>query len=143
MTGFFGAGGMGGNVERDMPGGTVDFTKPVRIKDKPELDVRVVDTTYIADQAMRAFVLVVITNAAGNDVATLYDENGKQYDLNGKASPSGYTLENAPEKIVQYLNMYDGGAVFGHATREFADENAGGARIACVRVEFEEGQYDD
>ena len=64
MTGFFGAGGMGGNVERDMPGGTVDFTKPVRIKDKPELDVRVVDTTYIADQAMRAFVLVVITGEA-------------------------------------------------------------------------------
>ena len=148
MTGFFGAGGMGGNVARDFPrDGTVDFTKPVRIKDKPELDVRVVDTTYIADQAMRAFVLVVITGEDGNDQAALWDENGKPYSFDGRAIRNGYTLENVPEKIVQYLNMYDGGVVFGHATREFADGNAGGVRggkrIACVRVEFEEGQYDD
>lgn len=103
---------MGGNVERDMPGGTVDFTKPVRIKDKPELDVRVVDTTYIADQAMRAFVLVVITGEDGNDQAALWDENGKPYSFDGRAIRNGYTLENVPEKIVWYFNVYKDGSAF-------------------------------
>ena len=144
MTGFFGAGGMGGNVERDMPGGTVDFTKPVRIKDKPELGVRVVDTTYIADQAMRAFVLVVITGEDGNDQAALWDENGKPYRFDGRAIRNGYTLENVPEKIVWYFNVYKDGSAFPNVDRMLADKHSGDGkdRIACVRVEFEEGQYD-
>ena len=144
MTGFFGAGGMGGNVERDMPGGTVDFTKPVRIKDKPELDVRVVDTTYIADQAMRAFVLVVITGEDGNDQAALWDENGKPYSFDGRAIRNGYTLENVPEKIVWYFNVYKDGSAFPNVDRVFADKHSGEAKgaepLSLGRVKVPEGQ---
>lgn len=60
-------------------------------------------------------------------------------------SPNPF-VENVPEKRVRYVNFYD---VNYHAceysSRELADagQNRNHRRIACVRVEYEEGQFDD
>lgn len=40
-------------------------------------------------------------------------------------------------KHVRWVNFYEG---CHHPSREIADRNAGSARIACIRVEFEEGE---
>lgn len=45
-------------------------------------------------------------------------------------------------KIVKWLNIYSDTAIIGYNTRKEADSMAGAQRIACVRVEFEDGQFD-
>ena len=54
-------------------------------------------------------------------------------------------LKPKPVKHVMYVNIYPGSPAIcaGNATRKDADLFAGATRIACVRVEFTEGQYDD
>lgn len=44
-----------------------------------------------------------------------------------------------PEKRVRYVIVYPSA----NTTREMADRNAGIDRTECVRVEYEEGQFDD
>ena len=46
----------------------------------------------------------------------------------------------APKTIVEYANCYSG---YKHETREAADRHAGPSRLACVRIEYHEGQYDE
>lgn len=50
-------------------------------------------------------------------------------------------------KIVKYLNCYSDESEnflgYGYPTRDSADANSGQKRIARVRVEFEEGQFDE
>jgi hypothetical protein len=58
-------------------------------------------------------------------------------------------IENIPEKIVGYLNIYSGAhdatMVRGaHSTRKGADKSAADIdRIACIRIEYEPGQFDE
>lgn len=51
------------------------------------------------------------------------------------SSPYG-TLVNVPEKHVRWVNIYPSA----QETREGADAQAHTDRIACIRVEFEEGE---
>ena len=52
-----------------------------------------------------------------------------------------------PEKKTAYLNMYPPGSPPArmHPRREDADiwQRAGGRRVACVKIEYYEGQFDD
>ena len=49
-----------------------------------------------------------------------------------------------PPKRELWVNVYDSGAVsYGFVCRDDADESAGKYRIARIRVEFQEGQFDD
>lgn len=51
-----------------------------------------------------------------------------------------------PEKKTAYLNVYPPGSVSGrmHPRREDADNAIGtGRRVACVKIEYYEGQFDD
>ena len=61
-------------------------------------------------------------------------------------------MTEQPTKIVMWLNVYPTTGfyesffkygVYPYASREAADEHAAGGRIACIRVEFEEGQLDE
>ena len=62
-----------------------------------------------------------------------------QVDRYGKAA-GWQDVENIPEKLVRWVNLYEGGAGAAHITHELADQNAGIGRIACIRIEFEEGE---
>lgn len=55
---------------------------------------------------------------------------------------SDYNLINVPEKHVRYINFYSGG-IGAHEDRKAADKVATASRIACIRIEFEDGQFDD
>lgn len=48
-----------------------------------------------------------------------------------------------PEKIVEYQNKYPSIGYSKYASREIADQHASDRRIACVRVEWEPGQFDE
>ena len=48
-----------------------------------------------------------------------------------------------PVKIVQYFNVYDRGLTYSYRTRGDADFAAGEGRKACLRVEYEKGQFDE
>lgn len=48
-------------------------------------------------------------------------------------------LVNVPEKHMWWVNIYAAGC-FAHKTRENADRNAVSGRIACIRIEFKEGE---
>jgi hypothetical protein len=50
-------------------------------------------------------------------------------------------LVEVKEKKVAYLNIYPNNITW--ASRSSADESADENRIACVRVEYEEGQFDE
>ena len=51
--------------------------------------------------------------------------------------------EVKPKRVV-WLNVYGGvSPCYCYSTRKEADRQAGHHRIACIRVEFEENQFDD
>ena len=56
--------------------------------------------------------------------------------------PERYRIK--PEPIVRYVNLYpklqDANL---YLTRDMADRYPHLSRIACIRIEFEEGQFDD
>lgn len=49
-----------------------------------------------------------------------------------------------PKPIVRYVNLYPSEMGSGvYCTRADADNRAGSKRIACIRIEFTEGQFDE
>lgn len=130
----------------------IDFTKPLRVKGCSALGVRVVHSAFVARQefvARREFVplaLVVITERDGVDRVAVFGADGIECDLTGMIAKEPVTLENVPEKHVWYFSAYktpDGEITWLKESRARADAVAGNGCIAYVRVEFEEGQYDD
>jgi len=100
----------------------------------------------------------ILKHDINNDVykiaAVVTDRDGTQelesYDINGYYNPergeSISDLINIPEKIVRYVNMNKNergivGAAY--ETKRRADNNSTSYRIACIRIEFEDGQFDD
>ena len=123
----------------------IDFTKPLRVKGCSALGVRVVGSALVARQEFVPLALVVITERDGVDRVAVFGADGIECDLTGMIAKEPVTLENVPVKHVRYFNVYTygDGEISRQESRARADAVAGKGRIACVRVEFEEGQYDD
>ena len=66
-------------------------------------------------------------------------------DENARLRAELDALKPKPVKHVLYISIYPGSPMVcaGNATRKDADLMAGPTRVACVRVELTEGQYDD
>lgn len=66
------------------------------------------------------------------------------WDMEGKSDHESEDLDLAKEKVVYYVNIFSAGpSSVWHKTREGADSCATLPRIACIRIEYEEGQFDD
>lgn len=52
-------------------------------------------------------------------------------------------LQDVPVVQVRYLNIDTDGWSFKHPTRDIADQKASNLRIACIRVEYTEGRFDE
>ena len=78
---------------------------------------------------------VAVTNRAGNrETILMYTDDGLQPDDN-------LCLVNTPQKHVRWVNVYlDQREIRLHTTKEHADESAAHGRIACIRIEFEDGE---
>lgn len=58
-------------------------------------------------------------------------------------SPQYGSVVNAPapkRKFVMWMNCYEKDCAYVYSSRALADQQAASERIACVRVEFEEGE---
>lgn len=107
----------------------LDFTKPIQT-----LDGRKV--TIFTTQAVGDFPIV----------GQIEDSNGVfTWSASGKFDPYDeapeYDLVNVKTKNVAWLNIYsDHGGSFRYASKEEADKHASNTRIACVKIEYEEGE---
>lgn len=57
--------------------------------------------------------------------------------------PSENDLVNVHEKDIGWVNIYAHGSSHLHRSRTDADKYASPSRIACIRIEYEEGQFDE
>jgi hypothetical protein len=66
------------------------------------------------------------------------------WDINGsflgKPRESHQDLIEVKEKIVRWVNVYDDNQWIAHDTKEEADVISDDNRIACIKIEFEEGE---
>ena len=81
---------------------------------------------------------VIAVNDTG-DIYTFTSEG--MFQIDGR---SEYHLVcEVKVKQVRYVNIYPNGTVFDHKSKRDAENGAGTSRLACIRVEYEEGQFDD
>lgn len=112
---------------------TIDWTKPIETMNG--FPARVIATDIKGDRS----ILVAALNVAGNENVYWLDSKGRGFLYR---EPSVRNVPPAP--VVRYFNFYSDGAIGNdQESRKEADDNAGPDRIACVRVEFTEGQFDD
>ena len=103
---------------------TIDFTKPVQTRDGRK--VRILCTDGPGDTPIIGLV-------DGNSYPSIWKEGGKH-----ASSPTD--LVNVPETRVVWVNMSS--VVKRHSSRKDADWWGDENREACIRVEYEVGQFD-
>jgi len=124
---------------------TFDPSKPVQTRDGRPARILCTDLNS-AEYPIAA----VITEDDGGERVDGYMRNGK-YMVDGCTNDPD-DLINIPKKRAVYVNVYESrrGVVSysGHLSRWGADDTYAAAnpdihRLACVHVEYEEGQFDD
>ena len=113
-----------------------DPTKPC--KTRAGAPARIFDTKLRAREGILIVAAVDIGN--GGEVVFTFQPDGKYLD-DGRTSSND--LVNVPEKHVRWLNIYDTPDAKLYMTKEQADKLADDTRLARVRIEFEEGQFDE
>lgn len=111
---------------------TIDWTKPLQWDEFPDWNIEVLAT----DMGSANPILVRMQAPGFPDewISDLVFPDGRFTNHSGH-------LINRPEKHVLWLNVYkDGCCSDVHNTRKDADKKASYNRIACVRIEFEEGE---
>lgn len=113
---------------------TIDWTKPIETLDGHPARVLATDL-----ESPRPVVVAVTTEGRVRETVLLLDSDGS-YDP-GKPP----MVRNVPPaSVVRYFNVYRDNMVSQeHDSRKQADHSAGPDRIACVRVEFKKGQFDE
>ena len=111
----------------------IDWTKPIETRDGQPARVLCTDLKSAGYPVIVAYEI-----QPGGESIESTDLEG--FKLTGQAKPF---IRNVPEKGVRYVNIYrqcDFSA--NHRSRLEADSVASPDRIACVRVEYTEGQMD-
>jgi hypothetical protein len=109
----------------------LDVTKPLRSKTSKE------PITLIAINGRGGYPNIGYVGSSSQLVE--WDEYGNALEW-----PHADQIENTPNKKTGYMNIYPQEVAYGaYSTRKQADHAAQRTRIACVKVEYEEGQYDD
>ena len=118
---------------------TIDWNKPVQTRDGSEVNIY---TTSAKAGNKKYPVRGEVLKKSGFWSFESWTPEG---EWSACAADSDLDLVNVPEKHVRYFNMYpdSGKFVQPRSSRDEADAKAAAGRIACVRVEFEEGQFDD
>jgi len=113
---------------------TFDQTKPCRTRDGRK--ARIISTDL---KSFSPIVAIVDHENGREECVGIFHLNGRIIDHMDRPDD----LVNVPEKHVRWLNIYDTPDAKLYMTKEQADKLADDTRLACVRIEFEEGQFDD
>jgi hypothetical protein len=107
----------------------IDWTKPVRHVETKE------PWRVLCTDRPRPYELVLLMNSVGDTLCVSAD---------GKVGANSIAFENIPERREAWVNIYrrppSSPEAHVHFTREEADNRAGRSRIACIRIEYEEGE---
>lgn len=113
----------------------LDLKKPVQTRSGQS--VRILTT----DRQGEYPVVGLISYASGEERVETWALDGRNYKL---GLPDSMDLVNTPPpKRVVYLNDYPDRVPVLHVDRSRADAMAGPDRSARIRVEFEDGQFDE
>ena len=107
----------------------IDINKKYKTRDG--CDVRILCT----DKVSKKFPVVALVRLAEYEEVRTYTKEGSH--LSNYESESD--LIEVKEKQVGWINIYNDGGVL-HKTKEEADIKGAGSRIACIKIEFEEGE---
>lgn len=113
-----------------------DPTKPVQTRDGRA--ARIIDTNFKCLQNKNYTLIVVITNNTNNESIHVFRSDGSYID-----SKPDWNLINIPEKHVRWINFYNNAPCsLPYLSKEAANRGCGDLinRIACVRIEFTEGE---
>lgn len=108
-----------------------DPTKPVQTRDGKPARI------LASDLRNPAYPIVAAIYQLDQEVAFTYAKNGRYLDSVVKDEMD---LINIPEKHVRWLNVYPTGLGRLYLSREEADRFSSPNRIACIRIEYEEGE---
>lgn len=111
----------------------IDWTKPVRTV-KRKLPVEIISTNGRG-------AYPIVGYAGSGDSLDNWTKDGT-FDL---SETTVWDLENAPEKKAGYINIYPKEYISDkiYESRSCADSSSCFDRIACIRIEYEDGQSDD
>ena len=121
----------------------LDLNKPVQTRDGRKVRILATDR-----KGAHYPVLGLLTQADDEETVESWTLAGEFYS----GDTDEADLVNVPEKRVLYFNIYpptspvyrSAGSYTANKTRAEADRNAATQdRIACIRVEFEAGRFDD
>ena len=112
----------------------IDWIKPVQTRDGRKVRVLCIDKA-----GERSVVGLVVHETAGETIYAWYASG------NYMSNTHNLDLINVPEKRVAWVNMYPDKNALGVPckSRDEADKDAAHDREACVRVEYEVGQFDE
>lgn len=120
---------------------TIDWTKPVQTRDGQPFE--------LLTTKLRSGTHTVLGYIGSDTHVTSFTAQG-YYTISGCEHP--HDLVQPPEQVTVYLNVYGtvyfnvygtDGSALAHPTRAEADRNASGGRIACIKVQYTPGQFDD
>ena len=111
--------------------------RPVQFRRAPE-KVRILATDLKTDDNRP--IVIAIMGPSGRETVAIRYADGRIYS--GANNP--YDLVNVPKKYEVWINFYDdedgGYDSYSYSSQAIADESADSTRIACVRVEFTDGE---
>jgi hypothetical protein len=118
-----------------------DPTKPVQTRDGRPARIICTDSKCKCSGVPQPIVAEVQENNGSKVIITTHNETGHLWP---DCMPSGGDLVNIPVKHTGtiWINFYPGPYGYVFNSKQFADECAGGDRIACkeVTIEFTEGE---
>lgn len=95
----------------------------------------------LCHDAKRQYPIVGLILHDGEDKIASWTADGLYRDAN---NASGHDLRPLPpKKQVRWENCYPEGEFYTYSSREEADRHAAPDRIACIRVEYAKGQFDE
>jgi hypothetical protein len=109
----------------------VDFTKPVMLRN--EMPFTLMGTNFRGPCPVQGYA------GDSKNLVERYPD-GRCY-CDGTYSP--FDIVNVPEKIVGYMNIYRHSIGSFNISRKEADLIAHTDRLACICIEYTEGQFDD
>lgn len=111
----------------------IDLTKPVQTRDGRRVRVLCTDVKGESNS------VVGLVDGGNTETCQIWHGDGS-YIPNSESSQD---LINGPEKRVVWVNMYPSKIAQPHTSKINADTRAGHDREACIRVEYEVGQFDE
>lgn len=107
-----------------------DPTKPVQTRSGNPAEIKFIDDRLI-------YPIVAVVAEADSFRVDGYTADGRYF---GSRNASPNDLVNVPQRHMLWVNFYRGPSCSAHVSQGRANDLARPGRIACIRVEFEEGE---